>query len=150
MNSRPKAFMSLINTLERTWKRYNCQTVRSNGRWAVRNPFPSGHKPELDVTPELNDDLGSRFLQLIGILRWTIELGRLDIFVEVSQLSQHQALPRRGHLEALYHIFAYLKKHENGARIVFDPKTPDIDVQCECRLERFLRGRLRRNAAEHA
>jgi hypothetical protein len=42
-------------------------------------------------------------------------------------LSQHQALPRRGHLEALYHIFAYLKKHENGARIVFDPKTPNID-----------------------
>ena len=27
----------------------------------------------------------------------------------------------------MYHIFAYLKKHENGARIVFDPKTPLID-----------------------
>ncbi len=93
----------------------------------ARNPFPSGYKPELDVTPELNDKLGSRFLQLIGILRWAIELGRLDIFVEVSQLSQHQALSRRGHLEAFYHIFAYLKKHENGARIVFDPKTPCID-----------------------
>lgn len=93
----------------------------------ARNPFPSGYKPELDVTPELNDELGSRFLQLIGILRWAIELGRMDIFVEVSQLSQHQALPRRGHLEALYHIFAYLKRHENGARIVFDPKTPNID-----------------------
>jgi hypothetical protein len=51
----------------------------------------------------------------------------LDIFVEVSQLSQHQALPRRGHLEAFYHIFAYLKKHVNGARIVFDPLTPNID-----------------------
>ena len=93
----------------------------------ARNPFPSGYKPELDVTPELNDEMGSRFLQLIGILRWAIELGRLDVFVEVSQLSQHQALPRRGHLEALYHIFAYLKKHENGARIVFDPLTPNID-----------------------
>ncbi len=93
----------------------------------ARNPFPSGYKPELDVTPELNDELGSRFLQLIGILRWAIELGRMNIFVEVSQLSKHQALPRRGHLEALYHIFAYLMKHENGARIVFDPKTPSID-----------------------
>jgi hypothetical protein len=93
----------------------------------ARNPFPSGNKPELDVTPELNDELGSRFLQLIGVLRSAIELGRLDIFVEGSQLSQHQALPRRGQLEALYHIFAYLKKHENGARIVFDPKTPNID-----------------------
>jgi hypothetical protein len=64
---------------------------------------------------------------LIGILRWAIELGRLDLFVEVSQLSQHQALPRRSHLEALYHIFAYLKKRENGDRIFSDPKTPCID-----------------------
>ena len=93
----------------------------------ARNPFPSGYKPELDVTPELNDELGSRFLQLIGVLRWEIELGRLDIFVEVPQLSLHQALPRRGHLEAIYHIFAYLKKHENGARVVFDPAMPSID-----------------------
>ncbi|KAI2511245.1 hypothetical protein MHU86_3211 [Fragilaria crotonensis] len=40
----------------------------------ARNPFPSGYKPELDVTPELSDEMGSRFLQLIGILRWAIEL----------------------------------------------------------------------------
>ena len=79
------------------------------------------------VTPELNDELGSRFLQLIGIFRWAIELGRLNIFVELSQLSQHQALPRRGHLEAMHHIFAYLKKHDTGARIVFDPITSVID-----------------------
>jgi hypothetical protein len=26
----------------------------------------------------------------------------------------------------MYHIFAYLKKHENGARIAFDPKTPGM------------------------
>ena len=70
----------------------------------ARNPFPTGYKSELDVTPELNDELGSRFLQLIGILRWAIELGRLDIFVE---LSQYQALPRRGHLEVIYHVFAF-------------------------------------------
>ena len=29
----------------------------------ARNPVPSGYKPELDVTPELNNELGSRFLQ---------------------------------------------------------------------------------------
>ena len=81
----------------------------------ARNPFPTRYKPELDVTPELNDELGSRFLHLIGILRYAIELGRIGIFVELSQLSQHQVLPRQGHLEAIYHIFAYLTKHENGA-----------------------------------
>jgi hypothetical protein len=101
--------------------------LESRLKLTVQNPFPSGYKPEMDVMPELNNKMGLRFLQLIGILRWAIELGRLDIFVEVSELSQHQALPRRGHLEAVYHIFAYLKKHDNGARIVFDLKTPGID-----------------------
>ena len=80
--------------------------------------------------PKLNDELGSRFLQLIGILRWAIELDWLDIFVELSQLLQHQELPRRGHLEAIYHIFAYLKKHENGARIVFERKTRHVINEC--------------------
>ncbi len=89
--------------------------------------MPHRIQTELDVTPVINEELRSRFLQLVGILQWAIELGQLDIYVELSQLSQHQALPRRGHLEAIYHIFAYLKKNENGARIVFDPKTPQID-----------------------
>jgi hypothetical protein len=48
-------------------------------------PFPSGNKPELNVTPKLNNKLGLRFIQLIGILRWAIEFGCLDVFVEVSQ-----------------------------------------------------------------
>jgi Reverse transcriptase (RNA-dependent DNA polymerase) len=98
-------------------------------RFAARNPFPSGYRPELDATAELHDEMVSRFLQLIGILRWAVELGRLDIYLEVSQLSQHQALPRQGHLDAAYHIFAYLRKHENGARIVFDPKEPVVDIR---------------------
>ena len=38
-------------------------------------------------------------------------------------MSQHLALPRVGHLEALYHMFAYLSKHENS-KIVFDPAEP--------------------------
>ena len=92
----------------------------------AKNPFPSGYKPELDVTLELNDQMTSRYLQLMGILRWAIELGRIDIFVEVSQLSQYQALPRQGHLEAAYHIFAYLKHHETS-RVAFDPKTPIVN-----------------------
>jgi len=41
-------------------------------------------------------------------------------------LSAHNALPREGHLEAVYHVFSYLKGHENS-RLVFDPAYPDID-----------------------
>ena len=94
---------------------------------SVKNPFPTDYKPELDVTKELGPELASRYLQLIGIARWAVELGRIDIFLEVSLLSQYQASPREGHLEALYHIFAYLKNHQDMGRIAYDSTTPDVD-----------------------
>ena len=86
-------------------------------------PLPSGYKPELDVTDECDPQMASRYQQLIGVLRWAVELGRIDINYEVAIMSQHLALPRVGHLEALYHMFSYLSKHENS-RIVFDPAEP--------------------------
>ena len=93
----------------------------------AKNPFPSNYKPELDVTDELGEGLASRYLQLIGIGQWTIELGRLDIFHEIALLSQYQASPREGHLEALYHVFVYLKKHPDMGHLAYDPKMPEID-----------------------
>ena len=51
------------------------------------------------------------FQELIGVLRWATEIGRVGILVEVSLLSQYQANPREGQLEQLLHIFAYLRKH---------------------------------------
>jgi hypothetical protein len=60
-------------------------------------------------------------------LHWIVELGRIDIITEVSCLASHLALPRRGHLEALFHLFAYLKKKPNGT-IILDPTYPPIDL----------------------
>ena len=93
----------------------------------ARSPFPTGYKPEVDVTDELDQPLASRFMQLIGILRWAVEIGRIDIYLETSLLSQYQANPRFGHLEAAYHIFAYLKKHPDMGKLAFDSHAPDID-----------------------
>jgi hypothetical protein len=45
----------------------------------VKTPFMSGYRPELDVTDELDSDLSSRYSQMIGILRWMVELGCIDI-----------------------------------------------------------------------
>ena len=92
----------------------------------ARNPSPTGYKPEIDVTDELDQTLASRFMQLIGILRWAVEIGRIDIYLETSLLSQYQANPRFGHLEAAYHIFAYLKKHPDMGKLAYDSRTPDI------------------------
>ena len=50
----------------------------------VSTPFTQGYRPELDVTPELSPDQASYFGSQIGILRWCVEIGRLDIITEVS------------------------------------------------------------------
>ena len=55
-----------------------------------------------------------------------VELGRVDICLEVSMMSSHLALPREGHLDELFHIFAYFKKY-HCTEMVFDPSEPEID-----------------------
>ena len=56
-----------------------------------------------------------------------VELGRVDMITEVSLLASHLALPREGHLEAVFHIYAYLKCKHNS-RMIFDPTYPTIDM----------------------
>jgi hypothetical protein len=92
----------------------------------AKTPLPSGYRPELDITDELDNEMASRYSQLIGILRWMVELGRVDIYYEVSVLAQYLALPRIGHLHATYHMFSYLNKHDKS-RIIFDHADPIYD-----------------------
>jgi hypothetical protein len=81
--------------------------------------LPSGYGPELDVSNYCNDEEANYFQQHIGVLRWTIELGRIDITAEVSMLAAFTAAPHQGHLQALFHIFAYLSKHDQS-KLVFN------------------------------
>ena len=90
-------------------------------------PLPTDYRPEVDVSNALDADESAHYQSLIGILRWIVELGRVDICCEVSMMSSHLALPREGHLLRVYHIFAYLKRHHN-AEMVFDPTDPVIDL----------------------
>ena len=50
------------------------------------------------------------YQELIGIIGWVVEIGREDILLEVSLLSSQLALPRVGHLQAVYRVFEYLKQ----------------------------------------
>ena len=72
-------------------------------------PWCTGYLPEHDTSQELDPKGVTLFQELIGILRWAIELGRVDVYLEVSLLSAYQASPRIGHLEQLVRIFTYLK-----------------------------------------
>ena len=92
----------------------------------LAGPWPTGYVSELDESPELDVDKANYYQSQVGVLHWIVELGRVDIITEVSTLASHMALPREGHLEALFDVFCYLKRRHNS-RLVFDPSYPDID-----------------------
>ena len=92
----------------------------------AETPLKSTYRPELDISAELNPTDASYYQSLIGVLRWIVELGRVDICLEVSIMSSHIALPRIGHMEALFQIFAYLKKFHN-TELVYDQSDPGIN-----------------------
>ena len=104
--------------------------IAKGGRWSMpknsNTPLTTSYRPELDVSPELNPEDASYYMSLVGILRWIVELGRVDICLEVSMMSSHMALPREGHMRELLHIFSYLNKYSN-TELVFDPSEPNID-----------------------
>ena len=90
-------------------------------------PMQTNYRPELNVSQLLDPEQASYYMSLIGILRWAVELGCLDIFIDVSLLSSYMCQPRVGHLEQVLHIFAYLKHHENS-NMVFDPNYVTCDA----------------------
>ena len=92
----------------------------------ANSPWPYEYVSELDTSPELKPDLANYYQSQIGVLHWMVELGRVDIITEVLVLASHMAMPREGHLDAVFHVYAYLKRKHN-ARIVFDPSYPNID-----------------------
>ena len=67
-----------------------------------------------------------RYEQFIGILRWSMELRRIDIQLEVALMSQYQMSPREGNLEAIYFIFHFLWNNPKK-RQVMETSTPGID-----------------------
>jgi hypothetical protein len=88
-------------------------------------PFSCSYEPWMETSAELKADGVQYFQELIGVLRWAVEIGRVDILLEVSLLSTYLAMPREGHLEQALHIFGYLKTHYKR-KLAFDPEHPNI------------------------
>ena len=93
----------------------------------AETPMKTSYQPELDVMPELDAKASAYYQSLIGILQWVVELGHVDICLEVSMMSTHMALPRMGHLDQVLQIFGYLKKYHN-TELVYDPSEPEIEL----------------------
>ena len=101
-------------------------------RWKIPNKVETSMwstcRPELDVSEELSPSDASYYQLLIRILQWIVQSGRVDVCLEVSMMSSHLALPRKGHMEQVMQIFGYLRKYQN-AELVFDPIDPTINEQ---------------------
>ena len=91
-----------------------------------KTPLAYGYHLELDVTPELKADGLQQYQELIGILQWAVELGRVDILMETSMMSTHLAMPRWGHLEQVHHISGYLKDRPKR-KLFFDLQHLELD-----------------------
>ena len=91
------------------------------------NPLTSNYRPYIYISQDLDPQDASYYQSLIGILRWIVELGRVDICVEVSMMSSHVVFPRKGHIDQVLHIFGYLKKHHNS-EMALDPTESDINI----------------------
>ena len=81
----------------------------------------------MDETLAFEKYLASWYQSLIGIIRWMVEIGRVDIITEVSMMASHMSMPREGHLESVLRLFAFLRQKCNS-RMVFDPTYPDIHM----------------------
>ena len=120
--------------------KYVNEAVNNCGKWVqenipdhkhssrATNPFPTDYDPDLDTTNELGEDEATYYQSQIGILCWIVELGRIDIATRVSLLATHVALTRKGHLQTVCHIYAYLKKRHNS-KLALDPSYPEIDMR---------------------
>ena len=85
-------------------------TCPSTRRYSSSSPFSSSsHRSELDVSSHCDDVLTGVYQSMVEVLRWIVELGRIDIQLEISLLSQFLAQPRMGHLSQACNIFCYLK-----------------------------------------
>ncbi len=93
----------------------NCQlhlTDKINGRYSIPtradNPFLVDYDPSTDLSDIWDPDFSSFYQHLIGVMRWMVELGCIDIATEVSMLFSYLACPREGYLENALHVMGYL------------------------------------------
>ena len=89
----------------------------------VNNKFELEHDTLMDSSAEMGIILLNYYQTQVGVLKWMLELGKIEIITEVYMLASQLALPQEVHLEVVFHIFGYLKGHHNS-RMVLDPKYP--------------------------
>ena len=107
------------------WNERNGHKFKNNCEDAMKGNY----RPEINISDELGDNLATQFQQTIGILRWSVGLGRINSIAELLFLSSFNISPCREHLEAAYRIFEYLYSHQRGGCVVFDDTKPKMNEE---------------------
>ena len=68
-----------------------------------------------DKSATLDSDHHRLYQSMIGMLQWTVSIGRIDVCYAVSSMSRFCVSPKKGHLDLVFRIFGYLKKYPNKA-----------------------------------
>lgn len=111
----------------RLWLEERNEVLKSTKTTCV---LPTGYRPEIDISEYCDAKRANYYQQQIGVLRWAVELGRIDIACEVSMLAAFSAAPRIGHFKSMLHIFSYLKQHERS-KLVFDDSYVQVDDELD-------------------
>ncbi|MGH7954713.1 MAG: reverse transcriptase domain-containing protein [Gloeomargaritales cyanobacterium] len=80
----------------------------------VTTPLDPSDRQELDLSEELGETGIQLFQSLIGQLQWAVTLGRLDIYCAVMTMSKFRVAPRKGHLDSLKRVYAYLRNYKRA------------------------------------
>ena len=72
------------------------------------------------------------------MIRWVVEIVRVEIITEVLMMASQMDMPREGHLKAVLHVFAFSRQKYNS-RMAFDPTYPVIYMNDfkECKWKNF-------------
>ena len=106
-------------------------------------PTKHSYRPEMDCTDELKADGLQWYQELIGYLRWVVELGRVDILLETVILSKHLDLTCEGHLEQVLHILGYLERRKKS-RLLFDSGYPATNEKFRMQRRPYLQTFLKK------
>ena len=70
-----------------------------DARWKLpkkkdENTFVGDNASEMSNNPALEQELASWYQSLIGMLRWMVKIGRIDIITEVSMMACQMAISK--------------------------------------------------------
>ena len=80
----------------------------------VSSPLEKGDNPELDDLEFLDDEVVKVYQSMIGSAQWVVSIGRFDVAVHIMTLSSFRAQPRKGHLERIKRVYAYIIKMKHA------------------------------------